>query len=79
MMLMVYKPIVMIEDAPDGYFVWIEIDADTVEGEEFFRRHYSAKAYARGLAVGRGCAIDDRSSEYPEVASIDDYRLAVCS
>ncbi|USU09992.1 hypothetical protein NF700_06970 [Sphingomonadaceae bacterium OTU29MARTA1] len=79
MMLMVHKPIVMIEDAPDGYFVWIEIDADAVEGEEFFRRHHSAKAYARGLAVGRGYAIDDRSSEFPEVVSIDDIRLVVCS
>jgi hypothetical protein len=72
------KPIVVVEDGPVGWFVWLQIDAETHQQEKFFGTRSSAQDYAIGLSSGGRYPLDDRSTDLPAVNDVSDCACPVC-
>ncbi len=59
------RPCVVVEDAPVGWAVYLDIDEDRAIHDANFACRDCARSYAKGLSRGSGYPTEDRSTHLP--------------
>ncbi|MEN2748214.1 hypothetical protein [Sphingomonas sp. T9W2] len=65
MAIVFQRPCVVVEDAPVGWAVYLDIDEDRATHHANFECRRCARAYAKGLSRGSSYPTEDRSTHLP--------------